>query len=408
MRGAKSMGAKQTRRVIIVGAGFSAPAQLPVQNRIIQKMTEEPQGNFLQRDIFRESIKFSDAYITVGLFLLNHYGKKNHRLLENTYKKLRRIDSFDEYYAGIFPLEERVRVAIKKEQINTDLEDVFTSIDKAILSKEYFHEYTYGQTDEIRYSLMRLFIYYFSKCVLDHSFEQKEYLDFIKYIRSREAASLTTIVTTNWDTLIEGYLERNHIRYNYGFQSPYASDGSSLHEDDTKKLLLLKIHGSANWLRCLHCGAISVYPDNEAADSLFEDGKWERCRSCYRRESPSAPSLQPEIITPTMVKSLTSRLYLNLWGAAGSRIQSATHIVFVGYSLPVADFDFRYLLQRNVSSAAKIDVVLCKDDKPGKDDRKNLRDLLPERRYKKAFPKNELSFYYDGFGKYFEDALGKN
>lgn len=405
------MGTKKTEQVIIIGAGFSAPAQLPVQSRIIEKMTEDPQGNFLQGKLPRESVKFLNAYITVGLFLLNHYGKGNYGPLEDTYGDLREelsnANEDDDYYAGIYSLRDKVRVAIKKEEINTDLEDVFTSFDKAMLSKEYLHKYTYGQMDAIRYSLMRLFIYYFSKCVLNHSFQQEEYLEFVRHVESRRAASSITIITTNWDTLIEGYLERNHIAYNYGFQSPYTSGDSSLRRHRTR-LLLLKIHGSANWLRCLHCGAISIYPDNGAADSLFEDEKQEKCKSCYQQESPSEPSLQPEIVTPTMVKSLASRLYLNLWGAASSRIQSATHVIFVGYSLPAADFDFRYLLQRNVSPAAKIDVVLYKDDDPRHTDRENLKSLLPEKRYRNAFPKNELSFYYDGFGKYFEDALGKN
>lgn len=31
----------------------------------------------------------------------------------------------------------------------------------------------------------------------------------------------------------------------------------------------------------------------------------------------------------------------------------------------------------------------------------NLKDLLPSKRYLDAFPKNKVSFYYEGFGPYF-------
>lgn len=138
------------------------------------------------------------------------------------------------------------------------------------------------------------------------------------------------------------------------------------------------------------------------SNSLFDDKKREVCSICGLHANDSSDSpLQPEIVTPSMVKALGSRLYQNLWGAAGSKIREATHIIFIGYSFPIADFEFRYLLQRNVPPNARIDVVLYKNDNPEQTDLENLRDLLPEKRYRDAFPKNEMYFYYEGFGDYF-------
>lgn len=76
------------------------------------------------------------------------------------------------------------------------------------------------------------------------------------------------------------------------------------------------------------------------------------------------------------------------------------HIIFVGYSLPIADFEFRYMLQKNVTSSAKIDVILTPNSNPDLV-ANNLKDLLPSKRYLDAFPKNKVSFYYEGFGPYF-------
>ena len=43
------MANKRIKRVIIAGAGFSAPAKLPIQSRIIDRMAEVPEMDFLIR-----------------------------------------------------------------------------------------------------------------------------------------------------------------------------------------------------------------------------------------------------------------------------------------------------------------------------------------------------------------------
>ena len=420
------------KRVIVTGAGFSAPAQLPIQNRIIDKMTEESASDFLSGDLPQESVKFIKSYIMVGLFLLDNYAKNSYDYLADEYIKLNQMypndvyshkmqltyqqanDSHrhihtvpqrvsfvrENYYSAVLLLKSKIRIAIKNEAICVNLEDIFTSFDKSVTSREHVHKYTYTQMDEIRYSIMRLFVYYFTKGVQDHSYKQDDYLNFIKYIKKRRGTNSVTLITTNWDTLLEKYFDLFNITYRYGFQRPYTSM-ENYSDKHNAEILLLKIHGSANWLKCLHCGAISIFQQNEAAVSLFEDEKQEKCVLCGAGESFSAPSLQPEIITPTMLKSFSSRLYSNLWGSSSSELSSATHIIFVGYSLPIADFDFRYMLQKNVSSNAKIDVVLYNDDDPSQTDSAGLKALLPEKRYRDLFPKNDIKFFYGGFKLYF-------
>lgn len=78
-----------------------------------------------------------------------------------------------------------------------------------------------------------------------------------------------------------------------------------------------------------------------------------------------------------------------MWSSAAQELRDATHIIFVGYSLPIADFEFRYMLQKNVTSSAKIDVILTPNSNPDLV-ANNLKDLLPSKRYLDAFPKNKL------------------
>lgn len=77
------MANKRIKRVIIAGAGFSAPAIMPIQSRIIDRMAEVPEMDFLTGKMPEESMTFLDAFITVGLFLLDNYAKKKN-FLKNT------------------------------------------------------------------------------------------------------------------------------------------------------------------------------------------------------------------------------------------------------------------------------------------------------------------------------------
>ena len=434
------MAPNKIKRVIIAGAGFSAPANLPIQNRIIDKMTQLPQFDFLSGQLPQESLKFLHAYITVGLFLLDNYAQSDYHSLQNYYWQVRKqkeafeifkeattqkapqnvweadienltdgpfSDKYiaeklrDDYYAALYSIKDEIRLAIIKAHINVNLEDIFTAFDKSVNTREYLHEYAYTQMDDIRYSIMRLFTYYFSKGVQEHSFLQSEYLNFFKYIQRHRTVSPTTIITTNWDTLIEEYCNRLKISYSYGLQESYTSSTSSNLNNNAYQLLLLKIHGSTNWLRCLHCGSISIFEKNKAAASLFSDETQELCAICNGGGTSFEPSLQPEIITPTMVKSFSSQIYSNLWGTAGRELLNATHVIFVGYSLPIADFDFRYLLQRCIPHTAVIDVILTHSSDPAQTGIESFQSLLPEKRYRDAFPKNKIQFFYDGFGEYF-------
>ena len=258
------MANKRIKRVIIAGAGFSAPANMPIQSTIIDRMAEVPEMDFLTGKMPEESMTFLDAFITVGLFLLDNYAKKDYTEYRVKYQKLVDKDLFlglgwllredkistqeiegefkslwseetsktlnsifsDEaahskhvsnYYSEVYSIRENIRKAIQDEKINVNLEDVFTAFDKSIIVREHLHGYTYAQMDKIRYSIMRLFIYYFSKSVLEHDFAHKDYQAFFGYLKKHRTIEPPTIITTNWDTLIESYCNKYSVDYSYGF-----------------------------------------------------------------------------------------------------------------------------------------------------------------------------------------------
>ena len=437
------------KRVFITGAGFSAPAHLPIQDKIFDLMTKDfsKDFSFWLGDKPEESETFLRSYIAVGLFLLKTYASGDYSSLEQAYEALlsqknalmifakhdyltdpqledsvrnasiafsnylayeNRSQMADDvesiFYRSLYSLRIKVYEALNKERVTVNLEDIFTSFDKSISERSFYHGHSFKQMEELRFSIVCLFVYYFSICIRDHKYDNQEYISFFKLLKKFRTKEPTTIITTNWDTLIEEYCKHLSISYDYCLNSAFYMPNKSKH-DDNYRIALLKLHGSINWLRCLSCGGLSIYPGVTAANALFNDLEKIACKVCGNKADIDSAALQPEIITPTMVKAFSSQLYSNLWGTASRALQTATEVVFIGYSLPVADFELKYMLQKSIPQTAKIDVVLTHNSNPQKEDNRNHYSFLPEKRYKDAFPHNDICFCYDGFGEYVKKRL---
>ena len=268
------MARSRIKRVIVIGAGFSVPADLPVQNKIIEKMIGEPDYDFLSGVLPRESIKFLNAYITVGLFLLDNYGKGDYYDLAKSYAQLNQqkqaIDIFlnpryfsldkaarnailevahgfalDDvgYYSALYKYKESIRSLIKKEGISVNLEDIFTSFDKSVITVNIYTNTLIRKWMKSAIQLCGSLYIIFPKACKNILLD-KRITHVFGISKLEERKSPTTIITTNWDTLIEEYCEKNNISYHYGLHMPYTNIQDRICKSD---ILLLKIHGSANW-----------------------------------------------------------------------------------------------------------------------------------------------------------------
>ncbi len=342
----------QNKVVLITGAGFSAPAKLPIQDKILEEMIETPTIDFMSAEPTKESVKFLIAYINVTLYLLQEYGNCNTDILEkefneivfayhsddrvaeilnyiqktyeeaalnsnfNIYKVLDDVaDNYivekDMYCMQLVSLKEKLRKMLEHKRIVISLEDVFTSFDKCITARENTKNYTYAQMDRLQHSVLRLFIYYFSKKTNEHNYLADDYAEVIRFLRTNSMK--TSIITTNWDVLLEKYMDKNEIKYDYGFNSKYVIDSNIKFEENTdeeKIIRFLKVHGSINWFRCLRCGTLQVCNSDECGLYLFDDIKKEKCNQCGQVAYGSKVQLKPEIITPTMMKSINNQLLI--------------------------------------------------------------------------------------------------
>jgi len=157
---------------------------------------------------------------------------------------------------------------------------------------------------------------------------------------------------------------------------------------------LLKLHGSLNWLQCPRCHRIYVDFFNKIAIRHFTEPV--PCRHCQNNFPGGTAShyLVSNLVMPTFLKNLSNPQYKIIWQNAGIELSEADKIIFIGYSLPQADFEMRQLLARMVKKDAVIEVVDYENSK-----NKQFIDQM-KTRYQIFFGKREVHFHLEGASAY--------
>lgn len=146
-----------------------------------------------------------------------------------------------------------------------------------------------------------------------------QYLYFAKHVLKTDA----TIISFNYDLLLEHVFEKLSISPNYGiFKNPPKNSQ-----------LILKIHGSANWTYCDNCNEFSRFSGYEISNVLENKTKCEEC----------GLKLEPVLIPPILYKELyykhptQEKLVRYLWNHTYEELSKAKKIVFIGFSMNPSD-----------------------------------------------------------------------
>jgi hypothetical protein len=179
-----------------------------------------------------------------------------------------------------------------------------------------------------------------------------------------------TLISLNYDTLLDGAIRRVGLRADYGLDFLVAPDVPP----DTPKIKLFKLHGSLNWAYCPSC-LTTLYTEVRRITS-----RW-HCPNCGRQ-------LEALIVPPSPLKVPPSPFLSALWKKAEWELAQTCEIVFIGYSLSDADANIRYLLFRGFfDEVPRVTVVLDMESPAVMD------------RYRRLFP-GGVSFYLGGFEEY--------
>lgn len=394
------------KTVFVLGAGFSKDAGFPLQSEILSMVTESE---------------------FVGLSDISSAPKPD----SPTTKFLREREKLIKFLARVFgPQQQR-------------LEDVFTLLDQAISTRATFAGYKLIELISIRDAWVRAILFCLHKRSEEHLANPASmYVRFAAWlIRQRLAAGRIgdpiSVVSLNWDSLVEdsvyhvirklGALRRIDIDYCV-YTTPLDPKPSICPHTPSPKqkaagifnLKLLKLHGSATWLRCPNSGLVytglgMATPASELYVTSRQSPFMETHSSGRARVTTSL--LEPYIITPTYSKVFDLPHIQTTWQNAFVELREADKVVFVGYSLPDADYHFRTLLIRAIRPSTNIRVVLANPDDPNEYSLdvsgvalpSGLRSrlsfvpelLLPEARYRRLFG-DSVAFEYGGVDSFIE------
>ncbi len=217
----------------------------------------------------------------------------------------------------------------------------------------------------------------------------------------------TVFVSLNYDILIDNALLDLYQEGGGGWDLHYGIEFSNVemrgglpesqwHRPDPKRsVLLLKLHGSLNWLYCPTCRSVTLTPKQKKVCHL----KWHPqdclCSACQTLAVPI-------IIPPTYFKALSNLYLRQTWDRAEKELTQAERIIFCGYSFPDADIHVKYLLKRSeVNRAGAAPEVFIVNEHEGKKD--EARDAERERYFRFFKAKDRLHWTKLSFEQFAEN-----
>lgn len=154
-----------------------------------------------------------------------------------------------------------------------------------------------------------------------------------------------TILSFNYDTLVEEALTSMNLGFSYGFKAQTVNYRTSTLNLSNQKLKLLKLHGSVNWAH--------LEQAKQGAGKLTIFDSYDAVR---------AANAVPDLIPPTWRKVFDGNLE-GVWDNAIDAIKSATRIFVIGFSVPETDNHFKYLLASGLQDNISLrDVVFVNPD----------------------------------------------
>jgi NAD-dependent SIR2 family protein deacetylase len=261
------------------------------------------------------------------------------------------------------------------------LEDIFTCID---LSASTGHNLGFNSEPRVLRALRRMLIYRIFS-ILDQYYDSSDDIKKLlkAFCNSHNSYYRCNFIVLNWDIVLE-----KHLRLLYDFiEINYCTPCYDWHDPRSLQgyegVPVCKMHGSSNWVYCDNCKSIFYDLDaklslhlragleksdfdifrqikSDAANENLPDES--RCKLCGNKVST-------HIATFSYRKSFRTSAYSSIWYHAERLLANSDHWVFIGYSLPEADYEFKHLLKSaqlrkqcsETSNKRRIEVVIKND-----------------------------------------------
>ena len=169
------------------------------------------------------------------------------------------------------------------------------------------------------------------------------YARLVSFLNQERLLAKAVFISMNYDILLDRVLNVSQEFFpDYDLEDFVKERILSEEHLGKTSVKLLKLHGSLNWRMCESChllrdtGNAVVWPQSQ-------------CNDCANKVA------RPMLIRPTLLKDFRHRVWRDVWRKAGHVLASASHWIFIGYSLPMADvWMLRLLAQSARSGGAEV------------------------------------------------------
>lgn len=340
------------------------------------------------------------VYILGAGFSIPAGGPTQAQIMENIWN----ISSPDFAVERRNSLKHFLQTVLNVDEQKVQLEDIYTPIDRCLADGVALRGQNLVQMTKHREDLGYLISLAIKKCFdsrpsVDSEYAQTFAAFLVNKASVRATKALTTdsaqkakdhdpfaIISLNWDVLLDNALNKELRKRHPIIKGDYDPFGvvdyccyiSSIQAHDQRvrsglwtlgcrgyNVKLLKLHGSMNWLQCPNCQRLFVGFDDKHVIPNYESPQ--KCRHCKKHDNDA--HWRGAMVMPTFIKDLSNFQIKLIWQNAGVELMEARKLVFIGYSLPSADFEFRQLLSRMVHKDAEIEVYLSNKAKSFDDEK---------------------------------------
>jgi hypothetical protein len=247
------------------------------------------------------------------------------------------------------------------------LEDLFTCVDLAANSGHNLgNKYSAADLRTVRRCLIVRIIRMLHNRHHNTFYRKNKEWKLLKQFLSEVDYDSSAFLSMNWDSVIEERFlsvhSQKNTRVDYGcdaIQGKVSSDKrhlSPVPDGTGPTLRIAKIHGSVNWLYCDNCQSVFwLRPLQSLSLSrrLLSKSEWRKVAPSERHRSDpwkcpfcKTVSLSTRLATFSYRKALDFPMFQRSWSTSQDLLRSAGTWAFIGYSLPPADYEFKFLLKR--------------------------------------------------------------
>ncbi|KKK58560.1 hypothetical protein LCGC14_3043200, partial [marine sediment metagenome] len=279
-----------------------------------------------------------------------------------------------------------------------NIEDVITLYDIAYQKDEPLLFESDIDLNIIRKDILYLLTYTIENSTIDalnENYTTPVYQAFVEKLTNED-----TIISYNYDTLLDNAILHKFNELDYGFDFLTEEDTiTPLPEEEKVKLrekkaeeigisieefkekycqpkeeselkfgttapLLIKPHGSLNWLYCPKCYRYFCLTRKELKNKIIDQFYPSECVDYCKG------NLQQFIVPLTHHKDFQNPLLNNLWMKINKRLSTAEEVYFIGYSIPDADYISKYYFIKGLTrpdrrDCAKINLILPNAEESG-------------------------------------------